>query len=99
LLDGQGIVWKAGDIRYVSGWPDHALLSQILCRMADEAGLDTLALPEGLRVRRAGRLAFAFNYSTESIDLPDAPATFVLGGAMLPPAGCAVWSTAPVSGY
>jgi beta-galactosidase len=98
LLDGRGIVWKAGHVRYVSGWPDHALLGGILVRMTDEAGLDTLGLPAGLRVRQAGTLSFAFNYSTEAIDLPNAPQGFIVGGATLPPAGCAIWPTAQANG-
>lgn len=92
LADGRGVVWAAGKIRYVAGWPDAALLGQIVARMAGEAGLATHVLREGLRLRRAGGLTFAFNYAAVPVDVPVGPgARFVIGGPVLPPAGCAVW--------
>ena len=60
--------------------------------MSTEAGLQTLELPEGLRLRRAGALRFAFNYAAEPRTLfPDAKRRFLVGSAALEPAGLAVW--------
>ena len=33
--------------------------------LATDAGLETLALPESVRLRRRGDFVFAFNYGTE----------------------------------
>jgi len=34
-------------------------------RLATDAGLETLVLPEGVRLRPPGDFVFAFNYGTE----------------------------------
>ncbi|HEV2568638.1 beta-galactosidase [Sphingomonas sp.] len=92
LNNGRAIVYRSGRIRYVACWPDAALLDRLVGRMAAEAGLLTLDLPAGVRVRRAGRLCFAFNYSHDEVRLPvaDGP-DFIIGGAALAPADVAVW--------
>jgi beta-galactosidase len=60
-------------------------------RAAAEAGLALHPLPEGLRLRRAGNRTFAFNYSTQTLELPNSIAgTIILGGRRLPPAGVTV---------
>lgn len=90
--DGHGIVWTAGNVRYVAGWPDASLLTAIVARMADEAGLATTYLPEGVRIRRAGAFTFAFNYGANPVRLPvDDDTAFTIGSADLGPADCAVW--------
>lgn len=92
LLDGRGIVFHHGRLRYVAGWPDAALLGRLITRMAAEAGLKTTALPEGLRMRRAGGLVFAFNYAATKVDAPCRDgARFVIGGPEIAPAGVAIW--------
>jgi beta-galactosidase len=94
LNDGRGIVFRSGRARYVAGWPGAVLLDRLVCRMAAEAGLPTLDLPEGVRVRRAGELCFAFNYSRDTARLPIGyDANFIIGGAVMAPAGVAVWRT------
>lgn len=76
---------------YASYYPIDGALEALLARLAAEAGLDCIALPEGLRLRRTGNLVFAFNYGTEPADLPgDAIETFLLGEGRLAPAGVAV---------
>jgi beta-galactosidase len=92
LEDGRGIVFQSGHIRYIAAWPDAALLDRMIQALAHEAGLTTCALPQGLRIRRAGDLVFAFNYSAAPITLPDGLVTEpIIGGAKLGPAGVAVW--------
>ncbi|MGP9818759.1 beta-galactosidase [Salinarimonas sp. NSM] len=75
-----------GDPRraYLAGWPDDAALDRIVRRAAATAGLPTLALPDGLRVRDRGSVRFVTNYSAEAMALDG-----VLPGATgtLPPAG------------
>ena len=92
LHDGRGVVFRTGSRRYLAGWPDARLARRVFARMSTEAGLQTLELPEGLRMRRAGALRFAFNYSTEPRTLlPDTERRFLVGSATLEPAGLAVW--------
>ena len=95
LTDGRGVVFACGNLRYLAAWPDAALLERLFVRMAQAAGLATVPLPADLRVRRTKGLTFAFNYGPDTIELPKGLVSlgcFVLGSAMLPPAGIAVWS-------
>lgn len=95
LSDGRPLVVREGPRRYLAGWPDRALLDRLVTRLAGEAGLDAIPLPEGLRLRRAGTLRFAFNYDPDPVDiaaaLPEPPAAYLVGDARLAPAGVAVW--------
>jgi beta-galactosidase len=94
LKNGRGIVYRNGQLRYVAGWPDAALLAQLIATMTAECGTAFSALPEGLRMRRAGQYCFAFNYSSETAILPaDDTRQFILGSTEIGPAGVAVWAT------
>ena len=94
LADGRGVVFAAGRIRYVATWPDAALLDRLVARLASEANLDAALLTEGVRIRRAGGVTFAFNYGVSSADvLPPDGAELIVGSAALPAAGVAVWCT------
>jgi beta-galactosidase len=89
-------VWVRKDrAHYLGGWPDSALLTRVLETVCAEAGIGTQRLPDGVRLRRAGSVCFAFNYNPEPCDLagvvPEG-AAFVLGERALPPAGVAAWS-------
>ncbi len=81
--DGTGVVYKQGGRRYVSVWPDRALLDQLVARMASEAGVALAVLPEGLRTRRSASHIFAFNYSNKPVVWPET-------GAEIAPAGFAI---------
>jgi beta-galactosidase len=81
LADGAGraVVSYQNGVRYCSVWPDRALLTLLVERMAGEAGVELHDLPEGIRVRRTQTHVFTFNYSAESVFVPHL-------GAVLPPA-------------
>ena len=93
---GAGIWHQHGRVHYLSVWPDAAMLDDVLRELAAKVGLDTLNLPDGLRLRRRGDVRFAINYAPEAIDLA-AHMTgaerfdFLIGGAQLDPAGVAAW--------
>ncbi len=91
--DGLGVVWNHGNRRYISAWPDAALLDRVLSIMANEAGVAITTLPADVRIRRAGSLMFAFNYGPEPAAIP--AQDFLLGGTPLMPAGVAVWRSLP----
>ena len=93
LQNGRGVVFSNGRVRYLAAWPDAALLDKILRRAALEASLETTDLcAQGLRIRRAGDLCFAFNYGTMPETLESVSnGPFVLGSPKLAPADVAVW--------
>lgn len=90
--DGHAALVAQGALRYVAGRPDRDAATRLLRAICAKAGLETLDLPDGLRVRDAGRFRFVFNYEAEPAD----PACFgltgerVLGDFPLPPAGLAI---------
>ncbi|MEL6322733.1 MAG: beta-galactosidase [Pseudomonadota bacterium] len=96
LEDGTGALFRNGRFRYLSVWPDDALLDGLIAELARAAGLETLALPEGLRMRRRGDLTFVTNYGPGTLSAPDLARLFgqdqLIGDGPLPPAGLAVFS-------
>ncbi len=92
LGDGRGAVYHSGRLRYICGWPDAALLSRLILRMAQEAEVGTIQLAADMRFRRAGGLCFGFNYGTAPLPIPfGSDLQYVLGGPQVPAAGVAVW--------
>ena len=83
---GRGVVSYKQGVRYCSIWPDRALLRLLVERMANEAGLALLDLPEGIRVRRTQAQMFTFNYAASPVFVPHL-------GITLGPAG---WNCAPI---
>jgi beta-galactosidase len=93
LADGQGVVWRSTNRRYLAAWPDPRLLEMLIRQMAAEARLTITAMPKGVRMRRAGDVCFAFNYGAAQAGLPaQANRRYLLGGPDLPPAGVSVWN-------
>jgi beta-galactosidase len=74
----------SGNHHYIGCWPDAKLLTSIMRFVTEKAEVKTLDLPDGIRVRRRGKLVFAFNYGTESWNLPIA-GDLVLGSRQLQP--------------
>jgi beta-galactosidase len=66
----RGVVYRHGPVRYCAVWPDRALLRLLVERMAGEAGLELLDLPEGIRLRRSSSHAFTFNYASTPVFVP-----------------------------
>ncbi|QUL37833.1 beta-galactosidase [Erythrobacter sp. JK5] len=83
LEDGRGVVFAKDTIRYCAAWPDRALLDLLVARIGEEAALELMDLPEGLRIRRTATNLFAFNYSAK-------PVRFGLTGDMIDPAGVSI---------
>lgn len=89
---GEPAVVRHGRATYLGCVTDDGYLRHLFEGLAAEAGLVTIALPPTLRLRRRGDLNFAFNYAPEPAEAP-APATaaFIIGSAVLPPYGVAIW--------
>ena len=72
---GRGVVYAYGHMRYCAIWPDRALLRLLIERMAREACMSLLDLPEGIRVRRTASHVFTFNYAAIPVYVPHLDAT------------------------
>ncbi|MGA7779454.1 MAG: beta-galactosidase [Paraburkholderia sp.] len=94
--DGVPALVGAGRVRMVSACFDEALHKAVLARSLRDAGIETLTLPEGGRLRRLGNVCFAFNYGDNTWHVP-APegAQFVLGSREVGPADVAAWVEQP----
>ena len=89
--DGTVACYHHGQVRYLAAWPEAALIRTVIASAAQDAGLTTHALPEGLRLRRAGGRCFAFNYSVAALTLPASlMGDLELGARRVPAAGVTV---------
>lgn len=77
---------------YLAAWPSRELASAVTQFALDEAGVESLALPEDVRVRRRGGITFAFNYGSDSASAPSkASARYVLGAQMIGAHNLSAW--------
>ena len=92
--EGKGFHYKNDNIHYLAACPDPALLRSVMAELARQAGLEVMALPHDVRIRRNGRLVFAFNLGTETARLEFVSgADILIGDANLAPIGVVVWRT------
>ena len=92
FADGQPALLAHGRWRYLATWPEAALNAALMADLAREAGIETVALEEGVRLRTRGDVTFAINFAPETRATPaPADARYLLGGPQLPPAGVAAW--------
>ena len=63
---GAPVVMRSGRMRYLGGWFDDTALRRVFARACDDAGIETLDLPEGVRIRDTETERFWFNYETEA---------------------------------
>lgn len=92
FADGNGASFRSSKYIYLAFWPSEEFLVDFIECLAQEVGLETARLPNGLRVRRRGKYIFAFNYSPEVKNLPASPeARFLLGSQVLSPHDLAIW--------
>lgn len=91
----RGVVYAKDNLRYCAAWPDRSLLDLLVERIAGEAGLDLMDLPEGLRIRRSASHIFAFNYAAHTIDVSALGlGEPVVGSAQMAPAATSIWTIA-----
>jgi beta-galactosidase len=79
---GRPALVGAGNLFYLAGWPDQPGWDRIVSHAAERAGVETVTLPEGLRLRDTARHRFAFNYG---------PVETEWSGVRIPPAGVHWW--------
>jgi len=61
--DGQPAIMGNTHLRYLAGWPDEATFDQIIQAACGECGIQTVTLPDGLRIRDTATHRFVFNYA------------------------------------
>ncbi|MDQ2694630.1 MAG: beta-galactosidase [Pseudomonadota bacterium] len=92
FADGGGALYESHRRRYLAGWPEAELRRALLADLCREAGVSTVKLPLGLRLRRRGNVQFAFNYGPDTVSVPAAANTpFLLGAARIGPGDLAAW--------
>ncbi|MEM6461110.1 MAG: beta-galactosidase [Pseudomonadota bacterium] len=93
--DGKPVLVRQDKRYYLGGWPNDICLDGIVGRLCGEAGLETLELPDGLRIRRSGTYTFAFNYGDSPVNLAAVglKGTLVLGESTVAPADVAIITT------
>ncbi|MFK7761785.1 MAG: beta-galactosidase [Roseobacter sp.] len=60
--DDTAFAMCAGKTTYIGGWPDATLWDRLVAQAAKKCGIDTLHLPEGIRLRDTPTHRFYFNY-------------------------------------
>jgi len=77
---------------YLACWADEKLLAGTMALVVKRAGLETVKLPEHIRLRRRGPQIFAFNYGDKPWKAPNL-GQLALGKNPVPPQGVAMWKT------
>jgi len=67
-IAGQPAIMGNRTLRYMAGWPDDATFDRIITETCAELGLETAALPSGLRIRDTATHRFVFNYAAHAQD-------------------------------
>ncbi len=89
---GTPALVENGNFRYLACLASKALRDQVISDFCSWAGIEMTAPLGDLRLRQLGALQFAFNYGTETREIPAPPdKELLLGTRQLPPAGVAVW--------
>ena len=61
--DGKPAIMGTDHLRYLAGWPDDETFFALIRDLCAELGLQTLDLPEGLRIRDTATHRFVLNYA------------------------------------
>ena len=88
--DGHPALLRQGRTRYLATRVAPALERELLESAAADAGLATVRLPDGVRLRRRGRLLFVMNYDARPHEVQVPQARWLLGGSTVPAHGVAI---------
>jgi len=75
---GGAVAMQTGNVTYMGGWGDDDALDVLIGNLCAGAGLTTLSMAEGVRIRDTATERFWFNYSNETVTTE---------AGTLPPAG------------
>ncbi len=83
---------RRGSRFYLAAWPSRELASDVALYALTLAGVETIPLSDDMRVRRRGRITFAFNYGSDSLDAPaQATGDCVLGAQTIGAHNLSAW--------
>ncbi len=78
------LIIKGEKASYLTAWPNKELLNSIMKHEMKKSGLNPIALPEGLRIRRRGNLLIFLNYSDSEKNIPkEFKGKFLIGSQKL----------------
>ncbi len=66
--DGRAAMVQSGGKFYLAGWPDAPTFDRLVTGFCDRAGIATVAMPDGLRIRDTDTHRFFINYAPEVIE-------------------------------
>ena len=64
---GEPVAMRQGNQTYLGGWLDDATLDQLILKICAAAQIETLVMPEGVRIRTTGTERFWFNYTDQRV--------------------------------
>jgi len=90
FADGAPALILKDNYVYLACWPDVGALAMLMALLCQRAGLSMIELPADVRLRRHGKLTFAFNYGETPWRAPfsDEP---LLGEPEVIPRNFTVW--------
>jgi beta-galactosidase len=65
--NGDPVAMRTGTQTYLGGWLDEAALQVFLREACNTAGITTIDLPDGVRIRDTGSERFWFNYNADAV--------------------------------
>lgn len=90
--DGLPALLRRERVTYLAGCFDRTVLHAVIANCVRGAGIETVPVSDGLRLRRRGALQFAINYGEQAKPVPARPgARFVVGGPVVGPVDVAAW--------
>jgi len=66
--DGRPAIMGGANLRYLAGWPSDDTFDILVRDLAHEAGVETVPMLEGLRIRDTATHRFVFNYAATAQD-------------------------------
>lgn len=66
--DGRPAIMGGANLRYLAGWPSDDTFDSLVRDLAQEAVVETVPMPEGLRIRDTDTHRFVFNYAGQAQD-------------------------------
>jgi beta-galactosidase len=90
--DSHPMVISQGNVTYVGGWANPALLDSVVKRALEAAGVPHMALHRDIRIRDNGPWRYVLNYGPEAVDISAIAgrAELRLGARTLPSCGVAL---------
>ena len=92
FADGHPAYVRSGAFHYFASLFDDALTVRLFAQIAQQAGIETIALGDSARISRRGALTYVFNYGESAHAIAGvADDAFVIGSREVEPQGVAVY--------